>query len=147
MRKEAIPRVCKRRFVRVLGSLGAALAHCRSNCPEQSLQDKDFDRSRCHGLSASGTCILWTRRKVVCDKSSELGGVGCMRVDSHSLREVLETGQVIVRNQLVRIVGWILGHELYLCGTEPILEAGLAECMPAIGQADRRPSMDAHTAE
>jgi hypothetical protein len=58
-----------------------------------------------------------------------------------SLCNVVETSRVLIRYKMVWVVAWVVGHELCLSCTEPILEAGLAECMPAIRQSNRCASM------
>lgn len=116
----------------MLGSFRAALTHRTRNCPEHSLQGKNFNRPRCYCLPTSRTCIFWMRRKKLGNESSDMRGVGCMRVVHQSLCDVVQTDHVLIRYQLVWVVAWGVGRELHLGCTKPVLEAGLAECMPAI---------------
>lgn len=65
-----------------------------------------------------------------------------MRVVHHVLDEIVEMCHVVSRYQLIWVVRRVVGHELCLSSTEPVLEAGLTERMPTIRQSDRRASID-----
>jgi len=72
------------------------------------------------------------RGKKLSNESSNMRGVGRMRVLHQILCDVVETGHVLIRYQLVWVVAWVDSHELRLRRAKPVLDAGLAKRVPAI---------------